>query len=394
MSETACSLLWNHLASHPNGSVSMCCQNDFSNSDSFARTNGKMLFLGKSTLDEIRNSESFKQARLTMLAGNEPAACKRCYETERSGGRSKRQLENHLFNWQEENAFTYIDGSIDSPLQFIELRLGNTCNLACVTCNSVSSSKWHKDEQFLSKKIEWFNTFENSKQTRWFESEEFYRNLADISKHVQKIYINGGEPLLIKQHKVLLNKLIEMGVAKNIQLEYSINLTITDLEFIELWSKFKYVVVQLSIDATGELNDWIRYGSKFSEIQNNLEWFIANKPHNTYYMVCQTVSAINACKIEEMQEFLAEYELDMHVNPVYSPDYFSAAALTEAEKIKIRKLLARNKNEHIKSTMNAWLDNNVSSFEIRDKLNQVVNALNETRTVQYPKHLGDIVISK
>lgn len=394
MSKTSCCLPFQHLGTHPNGSVSLCCQADMSNPNSFARTNGQMLFLGKNTLDEIRNSESFKQVRLNMLAGQEPSQCHRCYETERAGGRSKRQLENHLYNWKEDDAFTYVDGSIDSPLQFIELRLGNTCNLACITCNSVSSSKWSKDEQFLTKKIEWFKAFENSKQTRWFESEGFYENLAAISKHVQKIYINGGEPLLIKQHKVLLQKLIDMGVAKNIHIEYSINLTIKDEEFIALWSQFKYVSVQFSIDATYEMNDYIRYGSNFADIQNNLEWYIANKPHNVYYFVCQTISALNACQIEQMQGFLEEYKLQMYVNPVYSPEYFSASALTEAEKIKVRKSIAPLKDDQIKSTMIAWLDNNKSDSNMRDKLNQVINALNETRDIQYPKYLGDIVISK
>lgn len=394
MDNTSCCLPFMHIATHPNGAVSLCCQADMTNPNSFARTNNEMLFLGKSTMDEIRNSDSFKQVRLNMIAGIEPEACHRCYETERSGGRSKRMLENHLYGWKEEDAFTYVDGSIDSPLQFIELRLGNTCNLACVTCNSISSSKWSKDEKTLSKKIEWFRAFENSKQTRWFESEEFYENLASISKHVRKIYINGGEPLLIKQHRVLLQKLIDMGVAKNIHIEYSINLTIKEQDFINLWSHFQQVTVQFSIDAVGEMNDWIRYGSNFGEIQNNLEWYIANKPHNVFYMICQTVSAVNACQISEMKEFASKYDLFMHVNPVYSPDYFSAAALTEAEKIKVKKSIASLNDTRIQSTMNSWLDNNKSDDTVRDKLNQVVNALNEARDIQYPKQLGDIVIGK
>lgn len=371
--------MWNHLASHPNGSVSVCCQGDFSNSDTFARTNGQMLFLGKNTLDEIRNSESFKQVRLNMLAGIEPSQCHRCYETERSGGRSKRQLENHLYNWKEDDTFTYVDGSIDSPLQFIELRLGNTCNLACITCNSISSSKWSKDEQFLTKKIEWFKAFENSKQTRWFESEEFYENLAAISKHVQKIYINGGEPLLIKQHKVLLQKLIDMGVAKNIHIEYSINLTIKDEEFIELWSQFKRVVVQFSIDALGEFNDYLRWGSKFENIVANLEWFIANKPDNVYYMVCQTLSAINYVEVPCMYNWLKNYNLDMHVNPVYSPSYYSASALTEQEQEQVKESITKIDNQQIVSTVNSWLENNKPDYTERKKMKEVLNGLDETR---------------
>jgi MoaA/NifB/PqqE/SkfB family radical SAM enzyme len=389
-----CSLPFNHLASHPNGSVSLCCQADMNNQDSFARTNGKMLFLGKDSLDTIRNSDSFKQVRLDMLAGKEPEQCRRCYETERSGGISKRQYENKNFNWNDDDAFTYVDGSIDSDLQFIELRLGNTCNLACVTCNGVSSSKWIKDEKELAKKIEWFKPFENNKQTRWFESEEFYEHLGSISKHVKKIYINGGEPMLIKQHKVLLKKLIELGVSKNIRLEYSINLTIQDQEFLDLWQEFEFVMVQVSIDALWELNDWIRYGSKFTEIKKTLEWLVKNRPFNTHIMGCQTISAINACKISDMEEFLSGYGIDSTVNPVYSPDFFSASALTEAEKIKVRKSLVHVKNANSVKVINAWLDTHDTDYSMRDKLNEFVKNVDSIRTIKYPKFMGDIVIGK
>ena len=384
----ACHLMWKGLSTHPNGSVSACCQADFSNPNSFARTNNEMLFLGKSSLEEIRNSDSFNQIRLNMLAGQEPPQCHRCYDTERSGGQSKRQQENSTFNWTENDALTNVDGSIDTPLQFIELRLGNTCNLACITCNSVSSSKWHRDEQALAKKIEWFKIFENSKQTRWFESEEFYENLAEISNHVSKIYINGGEPLLIKQHKVLLQKLIDMGVSSNIKLEYSINLTITDSEFIDLWNNFKYVVVQLSIDAVGEMNNYLRYGSDFSKIVENLEWFIANKPENTYYMICQTLSAINYLEVPVLVDFFKKYDLNVNVNPVYSPSYFSAAALVEEEKEQVLHSISKVDNQQMQFAVKLWLENNPYDYNERKKMKEVLSALDETRRTSYNLYRG------
>lgn len=363
------------FSTHPNGSVSVCCQADMANPNSFARTNNKMLFLGQSSIDDIRNSDSFNMIREEMLAGREPATCKRCYDTERLSGTSKRIEDNRQFNWTD---------NVVSSLQFIELRLGNTCNLACITCNSVSSSKWLKDEKALEQKIEWFKSFENSKQTRWFESEEFYENLATISKHVKKIYINGGEPLLIKQHKVLLQKLVELDAAKDIIVEYSINLTITDTEFIDLWKQFKHVVVQFSIDATGEVNDFIRWGSKFEDIVKNLEWFIANKPNNTHYMVCQTLSAINYLEVPVLYEFVKKYSLDMYVNPVYSPSYFSAKSLTEQEKEQVR-LSVGHLDERIKSTVNAWLDNNEYDWNEQKKMKEVLESLDELRGTNYKR---------
>jgi hypothetical protein len=37
------------------------------------------------------------------------------------------------------------------------------------------------------------------------------------------LFINGGEPTLIKQHWAYLEKLIKAGLAENIEIKYNIN---------------------------------------------------------------------------------------------------------------------------------------------------------------------------
>lgn len=353
------------------------------NSDSFAKTNNKMLFLSKDALNDIRNSDTFNQVRLDMVNGIEPVQCHRCYETERSGGQSKRLYENKKFGWSEDMAIVNKDGSLtNSPIRFVELRLGNTCNLACVTCNSISSSKWIADEKKLEKKLQWFDSYP-VETLKWYEDENFYVELSEQLHNVEKIYINGGEPLLVKQHKVLLKRLIAMDVAKNIELEYSTNLTITDPEIMKLWNEFKFVLVQVSIDAVGELNDWIRYGSKFESIQSNLEWFVANKSSNAHLLGCQTISALNATCISEMEEFLSQYGITSTINPVYNPSYFSAKVLTEKERNAILESLVTVRSIQSINTMKSWLEINPYDESERIKLKEFISGLNDIRTVKY-----------
>jgi hypothetical protein len=187
----------------------------------------KLLNMDTTSVPDILNSHSFNLVREEMLLGKEPKACSRCYQAERNGEWNKRQHENLKFNWKSPNRINVVT----DDLEFLELRLGNVCNLACATCNSFSSSKWKQDEIKLSKKLPWFTAYDSA-QASWFESVEFYAKLAEQSKNVKVIYINGGEPFLIKAHKRLLDDLIVQGVAGEIELEYSTNVTILPEEFL------------------------------------------------------------------------------------------------------------------------------------------------------------------
>jgi hypothetical protein len=76
-----------------------------------------------------------------MLSGITPPACSVCEKNENIGVDSKRQYEREMFSsFTSEKAQSITDenGYIkegDLNFEFIELRLGNVCNVACRTCN-------------------------------------------------------------------------------------------------------------------------------------------------------------------------------------------------------------------------------------------------------------------
>ena len=91
MSETFCVLPWIHLATHPNGTATLCCQVDTINGLGFAKNDGKVLDLNETQdIEAFLNSKEFKKTRLQMLNGEKPLACSKCFEHELSGAKSKR----------------------------------------------------------------------------------------------------------------------------------------------------------------------------------------------------------------------------------------------------------------------------------------------------------------
>ena len=345
-SKTFCSLPWKHLATHPHGAVTLCCESDHTNriSESFDSGDFKREFKTLHTteydFDAIQNSDSFSTVRKQMLAGEEPAPCTRCFDFERVGIKSKRQLDNERLNFTEEEAIrvTNADGSINSvDYEFIELRLGNICNVACRTCNPFSTSRWVKD---------WNEVNPENPQTidqnmfNWPTDQNFWDKLIQHCDSLRIVYINGGEPLLIDKHMSFLQDLIDRDVAKNITLVYSTNCTIVNHEYEEIWKKFKHVQLMLSIDALGAHNHFIRHPTKWAKVLETISWVkdLSEFDNISYNIMC-TVSIYNIWYLKEFHEFFKEVPY-ISLNFVTDPAYQDASRLPEAIKLAVLKKYA------------------------------------------------------
>lgn len=323
LSDTFCVLPWIHLATHPNGGSSLCCRSNHSDAISWAKKDGQLVTLDNYTLKEIYNSEKFVEIRQRLMAGEKPIECEGCWLDEAAGIRSKRQYENE--RWQD---YLPVDPKArieDMQYKYIELRLGSVCNNACVTCNAFSSSKWKALETEISKDLPWFNCSDSVKVT-WYNNKEFYDDLLKHSKEVEEIYINGGEPTLIKAHYAYLKDLIAQGLSQKIKLVYSLNMTGIPTDLVHLWKQFKHIEVNASIDDVNERNYYIRYPTSWKAVERSME--ILQALPNVTWHVTQTVSIFNVGNLEDLYLFLQEkYAKTPHHNYVMYPEYLSMSAL-------------------------------------------------------------------
>ena len=332
-----CSLPWNHLATHPDGGVTLCCISDHRNALSRSKNFHPLTFLdlNKNSIDEIINSDYFKQTRLEMLDGKIPQACRRCFQEESAGVRSKRIEENEKFNFTEDmaRAITAADGTIPVNFKFVELRLGNLCNLRCRTCNPVSSTQWNMQYQHLKKELTFITNYDSKINSSWTESDDFWSDLLIHSSDLQLIYVNGGEPTLVEKHWKYLERLIEKGLNSQITLWYNINMTNLPDKLIDLWKKFKKVQITCSIDDLGERNSYVRVGAKWDDVISNLDklqslsWCEVS--------VCQTISWLNVYHVNEFNKFMKDRGLHVHLNYVYDPEFLSVKVLPDRIKTLI-----------------------------------------------------------
>jgi len=328
MSKTFCPLPWIHLATHPHGAVSLCCESDMTNrnSDAYDSLFGKRHYksLNNDSFNEIFNSDLFKSTRKDMLNDKVPAPCKKCFEYEKLGLKSKRQLESSRLNFSLNDAMAITDstGAIkDINFEFIELRLGNHCNLACRTCNPTSSTKWIKEWEIIND-----TKFDIPRSCfNWPLDEKFWNELCQHSANTRVVYINGGEPLLVDKHLNYLKFLVDKGYAKNISLMYSTNSTVINDLYIDVWKEFKHVDICLSIDDLEHRNEYLRYPAKWNKTLECYKWFANLKQNNINVRIMQTVNIMNVFYLKEFSEFFADVNISR--NYVYAPEYYSAKNL-------------------------------------------------------------------
>lgn len=333
-----CILPFTHLATHPDGKVTPCCESKLWSSDGTDN-----LLLGKSDLHSIRTSKNFNKLRNDMLNGRLNKACNFCYDREKAGLDSKRTRENIKYDIDYSN----IENYKSLPLESIELRLGNICNAKCVICHPFASSKWNED---ITDEIRAIDESYNKAiiENTWFRDNDFYNSLLEKSDQIKHIWFNGGEPLLIKEHLSFLNKLLELNITQNIELEYHTNGTLITEKIIKLWKKFKFVKITLSLDDILDRYHYARFPLTFDKVENAIDLL---KTNNIYYDIIPTINLLNVYNTTNIYEyFYYNYSKECKFNYLRFPKFQSIVNLPDKIKIEILKesRLPKNLYEELK----------------------------------------------
>jgi len=318
-SPSFCVLPWIHLATRPNGDMRICCVANASGAESGDYTvglvkmeDGKPANFAHNLPTEAFNNDYMKSVRKTMLAGEVPASCLKCYKEEEQGISSKRIWET--VTWMQEEKIdiqelineTEIDGSVPYKLQYLDLRLGHTCNLKCIMCSPHDSSLWvpeHKkvfpiyQSPLIRKQMNWDQEEFNN---QWHENPKFWEEIYEQIPNIKQLYFAGGEPLLIKEHKQFLLEIIRRGYADKIGLRYNTNGILINDEMIEIWEQFKKVKVGVSLDGMGERVEYIRYPTDFKTVEANL-----HRLENTSDRIQPNIAlAVQILNIKHVPEFI------------------------------------------------------------------------------------------
>jgi MoaA/NifB/PqqE/SkfB family radical SAM enzyme len=232
------------------------------------------------------------------------------------------------------------DWTVDAkPLMFLDLKLGNICNLKCRICGSWSSSTFAAEElQHLMRNEDRKDNhhYHMLRQGAWpRENQQFWSEIAGISDQIQYIEFTGGEPFMIQEHFDLLQGLVDRGLASNIEIHYNTNGTQWPEQAEDIWKHFKIVEIAFSIDDVGARFEYQRSNAVWTEVVGNIARFRALRARNSNIrlQICCTINVFNVYYLETVAQWILEQRMDfIYWNMMHDAYFFSISSLPERAK--------------------------------------------------------------
>jgi sulfatase maturation enzyme AslB (radical SAM superfamily) len=325
-----CVMPWMNISTHTDGTVRLCCVSD----EFMHKEDGTKLNLGYDELPDIINSTDLKRIRKDMLEGKPIKGCQKCYNTEKYGGESYRNWYNKGYIKQSPIlkkiiSSTTNDGSIDNTVEYFDIRFGNMCNLACRSCYPEASSQINKEviKLFPISDIGEYHTISTKNLNDWYTTDVFEKNIDSQLENIHSYYMNGGEPTIIQNNLTILQKMIDSGVSKNINIKFNSNMTNNRKEFYDLLPHFKQIRFMCSIDGYGPMQEYLRYPSKWSQIDNTLTKLVSMGLTNLMVQPTPVIYKPNLEYITDLFDYFdfvsSTYNVDINISPIIltEPDY-------------------------------------------------------------------------
>ena len=200
---------------------------------------------------EILMNDKSRDVRQAIINGQWHPDCFNCKNSEEKGssmGERTATISNiDLYRSATENDF---------KLTRIDIRWSNTCNLMCVYCFPLFSSRWAAAQGKVNKL---------DKE----QKDNFLQYLKENAADITDVLILGGEPLLEKNNIALAQLLKEGNNNPKVYMFTNGAIDVTDNAVFDALLEIK-VGIAVSFETVGERFEFVRHGAKWNSFVTNL----------------------------------------------------------------------------------------------------------------------------
>jgi organic radical activating enzyme len=271
----------------------------------------------KNNPNALHNTGFKKETRRQMLNGERPGECDYCWRiednTDNFSDRVYKSAEE--FSWPDYETIKNSSSDQDFYPRYVEISFGNVCNFKCSYCGPAFSSKWTEEvkQKGPYDLKTWSYNMINPDESPIPEREHnpyieaFWKWFPEAVKHMQTFRITGGEPLLSKHTKKVIQYLIDNPQP---QLQFAINTN--GCPPAGIWEEFTQLIKTLedtksikeftlytSAESIGPQAEYSRFGMDWKQFQDNIEHFVRNTKSKISFM-----SAFNIFSLPTFKDFL------------------------------------------------------------------------------------------
>ena len=290
-------------------------------------------------------SDELKKVRQDFIDNKWPSACEwYCGKYEKQGVYEESYRYNFIdrykhidYNDYDLNAET--GNKTGKPID-LDFRPGNICNLKCRSCTGIWSNTIQK-EVVANPELQgtYYDTGRNYSQLD--------TSTIDLS-NIQSLKMSGGETLVDPNVYTFLKNAVDNGYAKNIELHLLTNGTYMPKRIVSVLEQFKSLVVNVSVDAVGRLEEYLRTGTDWQQQKEVFETIL----NISNLKKCGINSVIQITGIFGLQDLIDFAYDSKYTNnkkyrgvsflPIVDPEFLSIGLMTNSHKQKIMRMVEHN----------------------------------------------------
>ena len=349
---TACKKLWNHLYIGTDSNVLPCCVADH---------NYPLGNIKDQSIENILDSTETKNIRQWMIDGYRTKSCSSCYRNE----------DNNITSGRQEFQPTSTERE---KITFLDVRLNNICNFKCRMCSEYFSSSIQQEtvDMFGKNAVLGYEKISLDLGNRQTRQGNLGKLLPYVTADLEKIYFAGGEPLITEEHYGILDRLVEVN---NLDIKMSYNTNLSRLSYktnniFDYWKQFSSISVGASIDASGQVAEYMRHGTVWQDIIDNINAIKTHTPH-VKLAISSTVSWPTLENLIELQTHWIHTGL-------FTPDQLQMHTLTDPGYLCVTTL-----PNSYKQSMTTKIDkhiNHLGQCELAQSWAELRNFMNSTST--------------
>ena len=294
-------------------------------------------------------SEQLKNIQKNMLDNVRDSGCDICWKKEDRGFSSLRQHSNQIYAKELKQI---RQGFIPKEPIYLDLRLGNLCNLKCRMCISEWSSQI-AGEILENPNEDWIDT---PTQKVYGLDDDSWETIEIWIPYVKRVFMTGGEPTIIKRNLDYIDKIIQSGHAGEVELIFTTNATNINKKFIEDSKKFKNVNFNVSIDAVGKLANYIRNPSDWETIVKNMNLLYESGMGVSFNT---TIQWLNMTRLDEIFEYIENCKIGFggiwfqlvtdpfYLDPIFAPKFMKEKCIHDIDEFLKKPFLNDKKYNNI-----------------------------------------------
>jgi MoaA/NifB/PqqE/SkfB family radical SAM enzyme len=299
---TFCVLPWYNQETRSNGSTTHCCW--------------------------LTDPHDIQQIKHDLLTGIQSPACVECWNLEKNNKKSRRQQENEFLDFKLDRDISKLHqdcANNEHKILTYQLATSNICNQACVSCNSLSSTRWAEIEKKMGLTPRPF-----------FQISDKQKNNIDY-KSAKKISLLGGEPFFDSKTFEILEKLLDHNNLDCFVTLVTNGSIALDQQKINVLSNFTDLNICISIDGIGPVFEYMRWPGKWSMLTKNIKQY---STITSNLSVSYTISSLNALYYDETVQWFESNNLRYNLNIVNHPTWLSLSNTP----VELKKILLEKKN--------------------------------------------------